>query len=105
MGNLLKNYKEMVQIGGGQLIQIQLILAQNYKIEDKRNFHIGNFMKEMYFRRGLQGWLNGKYKVIGTGHQRIFNGKTQPFIQGNLNVEIKRNEPFFISGAAEKKRK
>ena len=60
-------------------------------------------MKKMYFRRGLQGWLNGKYKVIGFGSQCIFNGKTQPFIQGNLNVEIKRNEPFFISGAAEKK--
>ena len=79
------------------------LLAQTYQIEDRRNFHVGNFMKEMYFRRGLQGWLNGKYKVIGTGHQRIFNGRTQPFIQGNINVEIKRNEPFFISGAAEKK--
>ena len=78
-------------------------LAQNYKNEDKRNFHVGNFMKHMYYIRKIQSWFNGKYKVIGTGIQRVFNGKTQPFVQGNLNVEIKRHQPFLIWGAPEKK--
>ena len=57
----------------------------------------------MYFDRKLSTWFNGKYKVIGTGLERIFSGKTMPIIQGQLNVEIKRSEPFFISGAPEKK--
>ena len=46
---------------------------------------------------------HGKYEVIGKGTQRVFNGQTQPFIQHQNNVEIKRKEPFFISGAPEKK--
>ena len=57
----------------------------------------------MYFGRKLSTWFNGKYKVIGTALERVFSGKTMPIIQGKLNVEIKRNEPFFISGAPEKK--
>ena len=48
-------------------------LAQNYKNEINGQFHVLGFMKELYFRRGLQGWYSGKYKVIGTGAQRIFN--------------------------------
>ena len=79
-------------------------LAQNYKNEINGQFHVLGFMKELYFRSGLQGWYSGKYKVIGTGAQRIFNGTTIPFIQGDLNVEINRNEPFFVSGAPEKKK-
>ena len=79
------------------------LYAQTYKIEDRTEFHVGNFMKEMYLRRKIQNLYNGKYKDIGTSIQRVFNGQTQPFIQNNNNVEIKRNEPFFISGAPEKK--
>ena len=60
-------------------------------------------MKEIYIRLKYQSWYNGKYKVIGTGAQRIFSGQTQPFIQYNKNIEIKRNEPFYIARAAEKK--
>ena len=79
------------------------LLTQAYKIEDRREFHVGNFMKEMYLNCKIQSWYNGKYKVIGTNLQRVFNGQTQPFIQNNNNVEIKRNEPFFIAAASEKK--
>ena len=78
-------------------------LAHSYKVEDGRDFHVGNCMKELYYNHGIQGWFNGKYKVIENGLQRVFNGQTQPFIQNQNNVEIKRNEPFFISGAPEKK--
>ena len=79
------------------------LLAQHYKNEDKRNFHVANFMKDFYFDRKGQSWRSGKYKVIGTAGQRFFNGSKIPFVQGNLNVEIKRNESIFIKGAPEKK--
>ena len=80
-------------------------LAQNYKNEEQSMFHNASFLKHMYFDRKLSTWFHGKYKVIGTGLERVFSGKTMPIIQVNLNVEIKRNEPFFISGAPEKKKK
>ena len=80
-------------------------LAQNYKNEINGNFHVVSFMKELYFNRKIQSWFNGKYKVIGTSFQRIFNGRTIPIIQGALNVQIRKNEPFFVSGAPVKKRK
>ena len=80
------------------------LLAQGYKNEDRRDFHVGNFMKEIYVRRRYRSWFNGKYKVIGNAAQRIFNGQTQPFIQYNNNIEIKINEPFFIAGAPEKRK-
>ena len=70
-------------------------LAQNYKNEEQSIFHNASFLKHMYFDRKLSTWFHGKYKVIRTG--------LMPIIQGNLNVEIKRNETFFISGAPEKK--
>ena len=78
-------------------------LAQNYKNEEQGDFHNVSFLKHMYFDRKLSTWFNGKYKVIGTGIERVFSGKTMAITQGILNVEIKRNEPFFISGAPEKK--
>ena len=78
-------------------------LAQNYKNEEQSTFHNASFLKHMYFDRKLSTWFHGKYKVIGTGLERVFSGKTMPIIQGQLNVEIKRSEPFFISGAPEKK--
>ena len=78
-------------------------LAQNYKNEEQSIFHNASFLKHMYFDRKLSTWFNGKYKVIGTGIERVFSGKTMPIIQGQLNVEVKRNEPFFISDAPEKK--
>ena len=81
------------------------LYAQTYKIEDRRDFHVGNFMKEMYVRRKLQGFLNGKYKVIGTVLQRLFNGQNQPFIQNNNNVEIKKDKPFLLVVQLKKKRK
>ena len=60
-------------------------------------------MKELYLRRNLQSWFNGKYKVIGNHSNRIFNSRMIPILQGNLNIEIKRNESFFVNGAPGKK--
>ena len=40
---------------------------------------------------------------FGTSANRIFNGQTIPILQHALNIEIKRSEPFFVSGAPEKK--
>ena len=78
--------------------------AVSFKIEDGgRDFHVENFMKNLYKTIGYQSWYNGKYKVIGNSGQRIFNGRTQPLIQHNGSVEIKRNEPFYINVTPEKK--
>ena len=79
------------------------LLAQTYKNEINGNFHVVSFMKELYFNRKLQEWHNGKYKAIGTSLHHIFNGRTIPIIQGALNVQIRKNEPFFVSGTPEKK--
>ena len=79
-------------------------LAQNYKNENNNSeFHVLGFMKELYLRRNLKSWFNGKYKVIENHSNRIFNGRTIPILQGNLNIEIKRNESFFVNGAPGKK--
>ena len=70
-------------------------LAQNYKNEINGTFHVLGFMKELYFNRGLQGWHNGKYKVIGTKINRVFNAQ---------NIEIKRSEPFSLLAHPKKKK-
>ena len=57
----------------------------------------------MYFVRKYQAAKNGMYKVIGTRLQRVLNGSKQPFIQREDDVEIKRNEPFYIYGVPERK--
>ena len=44
------------------------------------------------------------YPVIGNQVASIFNSDTQPFVQKNLSVEIKRNKPFLIPHSADKKR-
>ena len=60
-------------------------------------------MKHMYFVRKYQAVKSGIYKVIGTRFQRFFNSEKQPFIQRENDVEIKRNKPFYIYGAPERK--
>ena len=60
-------------------------------------------MKRMYFVRKYQAAKNGMYKVIGTRLQRVLNGSKQPFIQREDDVEIKRNEPFYIYGVPGRK--
>ena len=71
------------------------LAASIFKVEDnRRNFHVGNFMKYQYKTAGYQSWHNGKYKVIGNSTQRIFNGRTQPFIQHDRDVEIKKTNHF-----------
>ena len=60
-------------------------------------------MKHMYIDRNYGDADNKKYRVIGNGAQRIFRGDKQPFIQRNNDVEIKRNEPFYIAGAPDRK--
>ena len=70
---------------------------------NKTNFTIGDFMKHMYFVRQYQAVQSGIYTVIGTRFQRFFNSEKQPFIQRENDVEIKRNKPFYIYGAPERK--
>ena len=67
-------------------------------------FRTDSFMKHLYFDKNYGGEENGKYPVIGKFITGLFNTDTQPFIQKNLSVEIKRNKPFLISGSADKKR-
>ena len=92
----------MEHIDGGGTNPSITQLAQAFKNENKTKFHIVSFMKHLYYDRNLQGDLNGKYKVIGTAAYRIFNGTTIPIIQNSGNIELKRNEPFFVPGLAKK---
>ena len=66
-----------------------VLAAQRYKNETKTEFHIISFMKKLYFDFNYQAQLNGKYKVIGTASNRIFNGTTIPIIQNSSNIELK----------------
>ena len=61
-------------------------------------------MKHLYFDKSYGKEENGKYPVIGTRLQVIFNDQTQAFIQRALNVEIRRNRPFLIPGSFDNKR-
>ena len=76
--------------------------AQEYKNETKTEFHTISFMKTIYFNLNYQSLRNGKYKVVGTASNRIFNGTTIPIIQHSSNIELKRNEPFFVPGMPKK---
>ena len=59
-------------------------------------FRIDTFMKHLYFDKNYGLEERGKYPVIGKYLTGIFNSDTQPFIQKNLSVEIKRNKPFWF---------
>ena len=76
--------------------------AQEYKNEIKTEFHTVSFMKTLYFDLNYQSKINGKYKVIGTAVNRVFNGATIPIIQNSSNIELKRNESFFVPGMPKK---
>ena len=67
-------------------------------------FQTDTFMKHMYYDKKYVAEENGKYPVIGRFLAGIFNSDSQPFIQKNLSVEIKRNKPFLIPGSADKKK-
>ena len=67
-------------------------------------FQTDTFMKHMYYDKKYGAEKNGKYPVIGRFLAGIFNSDSQPFIQKNLSVEIKRNKPFLIPGSADKKK-
>ena len=44
-----------------------VLQAETYKNDYyNRSFHVGNYMKYMYWTLRYQGVFNGKYKVIGT---------------------------------------
>ena len=67
-------------------------------------FNTDAFMKHLYYDKNYGGENNGKYPVIGKVISSLFNDTTQPFVQRQLNVEIRRNRPFLIPGSADKKR-
>ena len=67
-------------------------------------FNADAFMKHLYYDKNYGSEDNGKYPVIGRIETSSFNDHTQPFIQRQLNVEIKRNRPFLIPGSTDKKR-
>ena len=79
-----------------------VLTAERYKNETKTEFHIISFMKQLYYDLDYQSQLNGKYKVVGTATNRIFNGTAIPIIQNSSNIELKRNEPFFVPGMPKK---
>ena len=47
-----------------------VLLAQNYKTTNlNSNFHVGNYMKYMYYTITYQSFESGKWKVIGNRGQ------------------------------------
>ena len=81
------------------LIWVAQIYANN-----NDNFIVNDFMKHTYWTLNYQSVFNGKYKIIGTPLAVVFNGDTQPFIQRQTNVEIRKNRPFLIPTTADLKR-
>ena len=82
---------------------ILFLLAEEKALRVEK-FHIPTFMKELYWDQHYVTKENGKFPVIGTPLTSVLSGSTQPFIQRELSVTIRRNRPFLIYGSADKKR-
>ena len=82
---------------------ILFLLAEEKALRVEK-FHIPTFMKELYWDQHYVTKENGKFPVIGAPLTSVLSGSTQPFIQRELSVTIRRNRPFLIYGSADKKR-
>ena len=67
-------------------------------------FDMPSFMKQLYWDKHFVTDQRGKYPVIGTPLTSVLSGHSQPFIQRELKLTLKKEGAFWIYGSPDNKK-
>ena len=79
------------------------LLAEEETLREK-TFDTPSFMKQLYWDKHFVTEERGKFPVIGTPLTSVLSGHTQPFIQRELTITLKKEGVFYIYGSPDEKK-